>query len=272
MKKILSFAMAFALFASTQAFAIVGVGAHYVMNLGSSLKSSEGPITLQGESFPDLSIRMEQEGADGLQGLGFKVWLDFLPVVDIEGTFNVAAVRYNSTLYVTRPTVTSGGELSTAIETIPFVYAPEAPYNMAFEKASPIYGVFTGDISITKPFVDLPIIRPYIGAGVSYFASIPIVNRSFTQSVIDGIPSPDPNQLQDVDAGFAKGIGDAVVKTLKKESYKSGIGGHGIIGFRLKAPIIPFAIYANGKYYFGGNIDDQFTQGFVVEIGGGLAL
>jgi hypothetical protein len=254
MKKFFNFAVAFALFASTQAFAILGVGAHYVMNTG-SLKSDGDKIKFHDTN---MDIEMKQESADGLQGLGFKVWLDFLPVVDIEGTFNVAAVRYNSTLYVEG-------------EAMPLTYAPEAPYSMVFEEASPIYGIFTGDISVTKPF-DLPIIRPYIGMGISYFASIPVVNSSFTQKVINGIPKPDPQQAIAGDFDLAKDMKDALVKTLKDESYKSGIGGHGIIGFRLKAPVIPFAIYTNCKYYFGGDIDDQFSQGIVLEVGGGFAL
>jgi hypothetical protein len=248
MKKLL-FAAVFAVFASTQAFAIIGVGAHYIMNTG-SLKSDRGEISLGGQN---TSIMVEQESASGLQGLGFKAWIDFLPFIDIEGTFNIAATRYKTSLKI--------GD-----NTIPLSYSPDAPYNMLFDNASPLYGLFTGDISITKPF-DLPIIRPYIGVGISYFASIPIVNRDFAEKVLD------ENLLAILaTGGEPEDLSKNLSKSLKDAAYKSGIGGHAIAGLRAKLPLIPIAAYVNGKYYFGGNIDSQFTQGFVLEVGGGFAI
>ncbi len=259
MKKVFTLAAAFALFASTQAFAIFGLGAHYVMNTG-SLGSKIGDVDLGTTNTFGRNITVNQESASGLQGLGFKLWIDFLPLVDIEGTLNVAATRYRTSL-----TIPTGLNSDT---TIWLNYTPDAPYSMIFGDASPIFGVVNGDLSVTYPF-DLPIIRPYIGAGISYFASIPVVNNDFagkmlTQDLILALTSNDPDA--------ASRIGDALTETLEKESYTSGVGGHLIAGLRLKAPIIPAAIYANGKYYFGGNTNSQFTQGFVLEVGGGFAL
>ncbi len=248
MKRLLRLAAVFALFAATQAFAILGVGAHYVMNTGS----------LDGSSGKAQGIDVIQESASGLQGLGFKLWIDFLPFIDIEGTLNIAATRYNTSLVIPTPT----GDT-----TIRLSYTPDAPYSMMFGDASPLFGVVNGDLSVTYPF-DLPIIRPYIGAGISYFASIPIVNSDFAEKMLSpqliGALSTDPN--------VASKIGDAMTQTLQEESYKTGIGGHLIAGVRIKPPIIPLAIYTNGKYYFGGNTNSQFTQGFVLEVGGGFAL
>jgi len=248
MRKIL-FAATLTLFASTQAFAIIGVGAHYIMNTG-SLKASSDDIN----GIPDLNIKVNQEKSEGLQGLGFKLWIDFLPIVDIEGTFNITAARYKTS-------VVFPGQDPISLE-----YVPEAPYNMLFDKATPIYGVASGDVSVTYPF-DLPIIRPYIGAGLSYIVSTPVVNKAFVEKVLK---SP---QLSTIDTDkLGEEIGDAVTETLKKTDYESGIGGHIIAGLRIKLPIIPIAAYTNGKYYFGGGTSSQFSQGFVLEIGGGLAI
>jgi len=81
MRKILTFAAAFALFATTQAFAIIGFGAHYVMNTG-SLKSDAGSAyTVDFEELGEQrSIGVRQEKADGLKGIGFKLWIDLLPL------------------------------------------------------------------------------------------------------------------------------------------------------------------------------------------------
>jgi len=247
MKKIL-FAATFALFASTQAFAIIGVGTHYIMNTGSLGASSGnvGPITVN------------QEKSDGLKGIGFKLWIDFLPLVDIEGTFNISASRYRTSLNLPD------------LNPVYLEYAPDAPYNMIFSKASPIYGIATGDISITYPFDVLPVIRPYLGTGFSYFVSTPVVNKAFIEknaNLAGKILTVDPTDPAEVDR-----IKDAVVDALKKSDYETGIGGHIIAGVRIKAPAIPVAIYTNGKYYFGGNTDSKFTQGFVLEVGGGFAL
>jgi hypothetical protein len=256
MKKVIGFAAAFALCATTQAFAIAGVGAHYVRNTG-SVKGSSGDVYSLGEQ----SIKINQKSADGLQGIGFKAWLDLLPFVDIEGTLNVAATRYGVSLSV--PT----GPNEEDRKEVDLGYSPEAPFNMVFDRASPLYGVVNGDLSITYPF-ELPIIRPYIGAGLSYFASIPIINDSFAKKNEDLIKRLiDPTN---VDPDAANKVGNALVDALKKESYKSGFGGHIIAGFRLQFLFI--AAYVNGKYYIGGNIDDQFSNGFVLEVGGGLAL
>jgi hypothetical protein len=266
MKKVFKFAVAFAIFASTQAFAIFGVGAHYVYNTGSLDASSGNAIEIPGGL--GKSIKVNQEKASGLQGLGFKAWLDILPVIDIEGTLNIAATRYKTSLVI--PTLTGD-------TTIRLSYTPDAPYSMIFGDADPLYGVVNGDLSITYPF-DLPFIRPYIGAGVSYFASIPIVNASFAGKMLKSSPELinalliDPTDPANADTDAAADIGKALAKTLKDESYTTGIGGHIIAGIRIKAPIIPLAIYTNGKYYFGGNTNSQFTQGFVLEVGGGFAL
>jgi len=242
MKKIL-LAATFALFASTQSFAIAGIGAHYIMNTG-SLKASSGEIT--------GGIKVEQEKSEGLQGLGFKLWIDLLPLVDIEGTFNIAAARYRTTL--------GFGD-----KTVSLSYPVEAPYSMLFDDASPIYGIATGDVSITYPFDILPIIRPYLGAGLSYFVSTPVVNAAFVEKLAE--------TTGDLDGATAiDGIGNAVMNALKNSDYETGIGGHIIAGIRIKPPIIPLAIYTNGKYYFGGNTSSKFSQGFVLEVGGGFAL
>jgi len=254
MKKVFTLAAAFALFATTQAFAIIGVGAHYIMNTGSLKGSSGSAGTVNLGPLGQQDIIVDQEKASGLQGLGFKAWIDFLPFIDIEGTLNIAATRYKTFLII--PPQTDPIKLS---------YTPEAPYSMIFGDADPLFGVVNGDLSITKPF-DLPIIRPYIGAGISYFASIPIVNASFAEKMFSNIEFDPANEEA------AAEMGKALAKTLQEESYTTGVGGHLIAGLRIKVPIIPIAAYANGKYYFGGNTNSQFTQGFVLEVGGGFAL
>ena len=257
MKKILAFAVAFALFAATQAFAIIGAGAHYVYNMGATLKGDREVVGTIGGS----DITLNRGEATDLQGLGFKAWIDFLPFVDIEATFNVAATRYSPCLEF--PSVPG-----TAIPPVCLEYTPEAPFGMVFGKASPIYGVASGDISITYP-IDLPIIRPYAGAGVSYMLGMPLVDKKFAESLnLDYTSLIDPLNQEETQ----KKISDAFSEALKNSDYTSGIGAHIIVGVRAKLPIIPIAAYANTKYYLGGSLNSKFSQGVVFELGGGLAI
>jgi len=261
MKKIL-FAATIAIFASTQAFAIIGVGAHYITNTG-LLNASSGSIDFT-EPITGISdkITVNQDKSEGLQGLGFKLWIDVFPLIDIEGTFNIAAARYNTTL------------IFPGIGNVPLSFPVEAPYSMLFDDASPIYGVAIGDVSVTYPFDVLPIITPYVGAGVSYFLSTAVVNSDFVNDVLSenflADIVGDPTAMADGTA--AKGIGDAVINKLKDSGYEAGLGGHIIVGVRIKPPVIPVAAYANCKRYFGGNTHEKFDKGFTFEIGGGFAL
>jgi hypothetical protein len=261
MKKIL-FAATLALFASTQAFAIIGVGAHYITNLG-TLKGEQEPINIGQPNGIDINLTRDE--ASVLQGIGFKAWIDILPLIDIEATFNMAATRYNTYLKVITPLRT---------DSISLEYKPEAPYNMLFDRASPLFGLFSGDVSITYPFDVLPVIRPYVGLGVSYMASLPIVNKKFAEDMKEPLlaiisQTQDPNGDGKVNSdAIAKAFSDAITNS----DYKLGLGGHAIVGFRIKPPVIPLAVYANTKYYFGGDIDKKFSQGVVFELGGGFAL
>jgi hypothetical protein len=261
MKKVFAFAVAFAIFASTQAFAIIGVGAHYITNLG-SLGSEKETIDV---GSPSSTIRLTRAKEDVLQGLGFKLWIDALPVVDIEGTFNFTATRYSPVLKIT-------DRVSGQSTEIPLEYKPDAPYSMFFDGAAkPIYGLLSGDFSVTYPLDFLPIIRPYAGLGISYIASIPIVDKKFVEGMGPALKNIIESNTTD-EAKAAGEIGKDLTKALKNAEYKTGIGGHVMAGVRAKLPVIPIAAYANTKYYFGGNIDKRFTQGAVFEIGGGFAL
>jgi len=283
MRKIL-LATVFALFASTQAFAIFGIGVHYVMNTGSldadkcgkceiPLPSSENPLIQ--DAIQNANIKVTQKSASGLQGLGFKAWIDLLPYVDIEGTLNIAATKYKTSLTIPKVVETDDGDFVIKDTTIDLSYSPASPYNIIpGGSVDPLFGIVNGDLSVMYPFTDIPLIRPYIGVGFSYFASIPIANHSFAKKMLTNSKNKDTFEalLDPENPKAAEKIKGDLVSTLQSESYTTGMGGHIIAGFRIKPPIIPLAIYANGKYYIGGNTNSQFSQGFVLEAGGGFAL
>jgi hypothetical protein len=159
-----------------------------------------------------------------------------------------------------------------------------------------------GDLSITYPITFIPIIRPYIGGGITYYMNTFILNQPFTKKVIgdtytdlvnefqaemektandianDPTKLLDPNSIALPDASdLSQRLVDNMVENLQEaaleEGLKTSIGGHILVGMRAKLPIIPIAAYANFKYYFGGDFPEEVEPGrMAAEVGVGFAL
>ncbi|MCQ2098620.1 MAG: hypothetical protein MJY87_11860 [Fibrobacter sp.] len=292
---------------ATQSFAIVGIGGHYAPSFGNKMKGMEAPAKVT----DDGSILIKHEGFKGtMQGFGFKAWIDILPFIDVEGTFNIQFGSYDASLYVLQDQETltkvlaSSGSVDLTNPNYLDLYQ-EIPLKVElggvpFAEANPKFVHMNGDLTITKPF-SLPIIKPYIGAGITYNLNTFILNEPFTYSVVNGVYSAvlqgmkdemaeavagalvdpeaaaaamDPAQMAEK---LASRIQDQAVDNLKDAALEEGlttsIGFHVMAGVRAKLPIIPIAAYANVKYYFGGDYPKEIDAGNVVlEIGGGFAL
>ena len=143
-------------------------------------------------------------------------------------------------------------------------------------------------MSITYPLTFIPVLRPYIGGGVTYHLNTFVLNQSFVQGIIDDpaiadlIKSAankeglDPEALQ-AKAQELENLGQTLKQKVQDkamdEGLKTSIGGHALIGVRAKLPIIPIAAYCNFKYYFGGDYPEEIDAGnMTLEVGGGFAL
>lgn len=259
---------------ATQSFAIVGVGFHYAPGLGTKMSGMDAPAPV----VDDGTVALQHQGFDGvMQGFGFKAWIDLLPVIDIEATFNIQFGSYDASLFVTNPADLSVNEVPLEIEL----------GGTPFGKANPKFVAMTGDLSITYPITFLPIIRPYIGGGLSYHLNSFILNKKFVSSIIDGttqemitvlsqIDPADPNSVaaaQEKSKQLGEVMKEKVQKAAIDEGLNTSIGGHILIGTRAKLPIIPIAAYANFKYYFGGDYPEEIDAGnMTAEIGIGFAI
>lgn len=253
---------------ATQSFAIVGVGFHYAPGFGTKMKSAEpAPIA--------NNINLSHEGFDGMmQGFGFKAWIDLLPVIDIEATLNIQFGSYDASLWVENPADGTVNEIPLEIEL----------GGTPFGKANPKFVAMTGDLSITYPITTLPIIRPYIGGGLSYHLNSFVLNQKFASSFIqpstfDEVATIVLDQTMDNDAKSQalqdKGqeMKDQIQDKALDEGLNTSIGGHILVGLRAKLPIIPIAAYGNFKYYIGGDYPSEVDPGnMTVELGVGLAI
>ena len=253
---------------ATQSFAIVGLGFHYAPGFGTKMKSAEpAPIA--------NNIDLSHEGFDGtMQGFGFKAWVDILPIIDIEATLNIQFGSYDASLWVEDPTNPAKTEIPLEIEL----------GGTPFGKANPKFVAMTGDLSITYPITFLPIIRPYIGGGLSYHLNSFVLNQKFAASFIQ--PSTfdevaaivlDPTMDNATKSAALNKKGQEMKEQIQDKAVKEGlntsIGGHILVGLRAKPPIIPIAAYSNFKYYIGGDYPDEIDAGnMTVEVGVGLAI
>ena len=132
---------------ATQSFAIAGIGAHYTPAVGTSLNEAKKSEIFKGQD----KLQFSHGNFDYIQGFGFKAWVDLLPFIDIEGTFNIQFASYNASLWAMRDDGTFK-EIPMEIEL----------GGTPFAKATPKYIAMNADISVTYPFsIPLFPIRPY---------------------------------------------------------------------------------------------------------------
>lgn len=247
-------------------FAILGIGVHYAPNFGTSLdKTSNEEIS--GLSAGDLQlgkVEYRHGSFSGMQGFGLKLWVDILPIIDVEATYNLQWGSYSSTLTVTG---LDGKAIERDIE-LEFNGVP-------FGKTTPKFVAMNGDLSITYPITSLPIIRPYIGGGITYYLSTPVMSAKFINGYMEALEGELKEALVTgtMTEAQAKELANKLSDKLQDDGLNTNIGGHILLGLRAKLPIIPIAAYVNGKYYFGLDYDDEIdASAFVLEAGIGFAL
>ena len=242
---------------ATQSFAIAGIGFHYSPNVGTTLKKADrSNFVINGEENKNLGFSHGE--FDYIQGFGFKAWIDILPFVDIEGTFNIQFASYNAALWAGQGDDATKIPLQIELGGTPFA------------KATPKYVGMNGDISVTKPFsIPLFPIRPYVGAGITMHLNTFILNKQFVVKALEKLGEDIPTDEKEL----AKELANKVVKLAKDEGLNKSVGFHLLAGVRFKLPIIPIAAYANVKCYLGGDYDADIDPGhFAFELGGGFAL
>lgn len=292
---------------ASQSFAIIGVGAHYSPNFGTKMKGfSASPDRFKNSV--DVSdhgeVKLWHGGFDGtMHGFGFKLWIDFLPKIDVEATFNIQFGSYDASLFVAKDALAAAtGSVTNNADDFKQIDLEIELGGTPFGKANPKFVQMNGDLSITYPLTFIPIIRPYIGGGITYYMNTFILNQKFTKKVVgdtyttalnaiqeeaskqaEGIAN-DPSKLLDPSSvalpsedEMAQRISDAMVENIQdaalEEGLKQSIGGHILVGVRAKLPIIPIAAYANFKYYFGGDYPEEIDPGHMAaEVGVGFAL
>ena len=75
-----------AAFCVSQSFAIIGLGFHYAPNIGTELKSTteKEVLSLDSEARNLGNVKYAHGSFSDMQGFGLKLWIDILPIIDVE--------------------------------------------------------------------------------------------------------------------------------------------------------------------------------------------
>lgn len=235
--------------------AIIGFGAHVAPAYGPEVKASSGPIMPAGSASANR-VSLMTGGASGLQGLGVKLWIDFLPLIDLEATSNVQFGYYDMAFIVN-----DGSPDTTKVD---------PGFDIPFTEDKPFFARVSGDVAVLYPFFKIPLLKVSAGGGLSYIAATPVLSSSFARGAL---AKAEAGGSFDADNANAGAITDVLVDALKDEGMASGVGFFVQLGAKVKPPIIPLAVYANGKYGFGGPSVSGFSgSGLTLELGGALAF
>ena len=258
MKKSLLAAAAI-LAAQAPVHALVGIGVSGGLNT-TSISAKDDKLT--GADLPSYfsqasgtpSLTLHREKVDNLTQVGVKAWLE-LPLLPIEfevGT-NLAWGNYASSL------VYNDGTKNT---TIP-VDVPSPLVGFGDKSGSTPYASLLTDLTIRYPLIELPpvlnTLKIYVGAGVTHVMATRVIDRKDLQSTFgSGKFSNNP---------------DEATNMVKDNLLQSTFGGHLSVGAQVKIPVIPIALYVDGKWYMNSAISDAASKyPFTVTAGLGFAL
>ena len=250
MKTMFIKSMILAVSAVAYSHAIFGIGVQWAPAPGLEVKGNRGSVTPVGSP----QIFLNQAKVSGLTGFGAKLWIDALPFIDIEAGSNVQLGYYDLSVISTT-------------DSLPVKFDLKVPG----VEGKPAFARIVSDVTVLYPFLKLPplvsLVKFYAGAGLTHVIATEVLNSGFGKQAVDkAIAKGTPTATAD-------DISKVLIQSIKDEGLKSGIGFHLELGAKLKAPIIPIALYADTKYHFLNSMPKAVdSKSMTYELGAALAF
>ncbi len=245
----------------TPSFAIVGAGFHWGFDFTSSMTDNPKDdiytvkdLKLDANlgidetmSFLNLS-RTEFERTP--INFGGKIFFDMLPI-EFELSVNMGVWQYEGALNYISSDVTNLVNQTPVYTSSPITIKEFSGMNFFGVEQTP-YGKFLVDLSVKKTFEKVPVVKPSIGLGASLNFATPVLSSDLVKSALnlteDISEMVDNGELQKLLANpdNMKKILDEILDGAKDPFP----GMHFLIGLKVKPPILPLALYADGKYMF----------------------
>jgi hypothetical protein len=234
--------------------AIFGIGGQWAPAPGLAIKGSSGTVAGSGAN----AISINQGKVSGLNGFGVKLWVDALPFVDIEAGSNIQWGLYD--VSISQGTDTTKLKFDLGVPTV----------------NKPAFARIVSDVTVLYPFLKLPplvpisILKVYAGAGITHVIATEILNQKLALKAVDKATNSGANPSA---ADTPEEVSKLLVKSIKDEGLKSGIGFHLELGAKAKIPIIPIAVYTDIKYHFLSSMPSAVdANSMTFELGGALAF
>jgi hypothetical protein len=261
MKTSLLAASAVVLAAQAPSHALFGLGVSYGQNFTTidgtheTIGAAQLPPMLAAYGPEDASMTLHRGSLSGLTQVGLKTWLD-LPLipVEFEGAANVSFGAYESS-----------AKMFNGVDTVTVPVSIDIPLDLAGagEGKTP-YTSLALDVSVRYPFLTLPPLSPlkplkfYVGAGASWFYATRVVSQEDLKELFPGAPEGEVTESMLKDA-------------LKDNISESSFGGHVLLGAQFKVPVLPLAVFVDGKWYFNAATSDAASNN-PLAVSGGVAF
>lgn len=237
--------------------ALFGIGGQWAPAPSLSVKAGSGSIASHGAD----SIGLVNGKSDALNGFGIKLWIDFLPLVDIEFASNVQFATYKSSFLY--PDGQGGTDEIPLKFDLGFPLAP----------STPMFARWHNDIAVLYPFLKLPpvvnLVKIYGGGGLSYGMATPVLTASFAKEAM--AKAKASGKLTETSS--EQEVANLLINSITGEDPDMGMGFFLQLGAKLKPPVIPIAAFVDLKYQFFSFMPKAIDgPGVTLEVGGAFAF
>jgi hypothetical protein len=241
--------LALAAAAAGYSHAIFGIGGQWAPAPGLAIKSSEGTIATPPGG---TAITLTQGSVSGLNGFGAKLWIDVLPLVDIELGSNFQWGMYDLT-------VAQGDDKK------------DVKFDLGVID-KPGFARIASDLTIQYPFLKLPpvvnVAKFWAGGGITHVLATEVLNQKFAEKAVSKALAKDAGAADSPDE-----VAGILADAIKDEGLNSGIGFHIAAGVKVKPPVIPIAAFADIKYHFLNSMPSAAdANSLTMELGAALAF
>lgn len=268
---------------AAQSFALIGVGFHWGFDFTTEMEKNEQdnvftvgdaldsiPDELNGiinesDAFMYLS-RMNFESTP--INFGGKIFLDpkLLPV-EFEVSVNMAVWQYDGVVNYVDPAASVANDTVTyAKEEITIDKIGGVNY-LGVEKTP--YGKFQLDGSLKRTFRRGKIIQPSVVGGVSAHFATPVLSSQLVSDALE--LGEDLSGVNWEELLTNPGNMKKILEEITDGAKKPKVGMHLGVGLKVKPPVVPLAVYVDGKYMILFNdIEDNVgisTKGILLNVG-----
>jgi hypothetical protein len=248
----------------------------------------------------DIPIYIDRSGLERtVMNLGGKIYVDVIPFIDaIELSGNFGVWQYNGRMrYPTGISVDNGAAANMSLlqmQTNNLVHVTYDTMDLTLKSSGVSflgmsetpYAKLQAELNIRK-YLKIPVIgkviKPYAGAGANINFATPALSAGLVDDAIGSAftASAAGTQLAGpvgggslVDVMTQPDVQKKIVEELLKRLFTPHYGAQVLVGIMIKPPIIPLALYVDGKYMipFGPYDKDANITGFGFLVNAGIAL